>query len=70
MPIFSLAGIIPISGVVKDDPDDDQIIATALGAKADYIITQDQHLLRLQKYENIQMITPNEFLENFPTINK
>ena len=49
--------------VIKDDPDDDKILACALEAQADYIVSADQHLLRLRQYQNINIITAKEFLE-------
>ena len=39
------------------------IIACALAADADYIVTRDKDLLSLRKYENISIITPEAFLE-------
>jgi len=51
--------------VVKDDPDDNKIIECAIEAKADYIISQDKHLLKLKSYKNIKIITPDDFLSKF-----
>jgi len=44
--------------VVEDDPDDNMFIECALTAKAKYIITMDEHLLKIEEYENIKIITP------------
>jgi len=49
--------------IIKDDPDDDKIIACAISAKADYIISGDKHLLSLHKYKNIPIIPAAEFLK-------
>ncbi|MBU1198966.1 MAG: putative toxin-antitoxin system toxin component, PIN family [Nanoarchaeota archaeon] len=46
---------------MKNDPDDNKIIECALEGKADYIITQDKHLLDL-KFDKIKILTPREFL--------
>lgn len=54
-----------IIDVVKEDPDDNKFIEAAMEGKADYIITQDNHLLKLKKYKNIKIITPKDFLELF-----
>jgi hypothetical protein len=43
--------------------DDDEIIACALEAEADYIITGDPHLLNLKEYRGIRIVTPRAFLE-------
>lgn len=48
--------------VVKDDPDDDNYIECTVGAGAQFIITGDKHLLRLEAYEGIQMLKPAAFL--------
>ncbi len=49
--------------VVKDDPDDDRIIECALSAKAQYVITQDNHLLKLKEFRGIKLLSPTEFLD-------
>ena len=49
--------------VVVADPDDDKIIACALEADADFIITGDPHLLNMKQYREIQIVTPRAFLE-------
>ena|SRR3989338_1159986 len=48
--------------VVKDDSDDNKFVEVALEGKADYIVTQDKHLLRIKEFEGISIITPEEFL--------
>ena len=53
--------------VVKDDPDDNKFIEAALEGKADYIVTQDRHLLHIKEFEGIRMATPKEFLRILKT---
>ncbi len=48
--------------IVKADPDDDKFIEAALAGKAQYIISQDKHLLDLKEYKSIRILTPGEFL--------
>jgi len=43
------------------DADDDNILALAKEAKADYIITGDEDLLVLEKFESISIIGPRDF---------
>lgn len=50
-----------IPRVVKADPDDDIIIATAVKAKAAYIVTEDQHLLDLEEYQGIRILNRKDF---------
>ena len=47
---------------VSRDPNDDVFIATALAAKASYVVTHDPDLLSLKKPFGIEMIRPREFL--------
>jgi uncharacterized protein len=44
--------------VVKNDPDDDVIIATAIAGEADYIVSGDRHLLELGEHRGIRIIPP------------
>ena len=48
--------------VVKEDPDDNIIIECALESKAEYIISYDNHLLKLKEYSGIKIIRPEEAL--------
>jgi putative PIN family toxin of toxin-antitoxin system len=53
-----------IVDVVKRDPKDNPIIACALTAKAEFIVTRDNDLLVLKEYAGINILTPEEFLKN------
>src|SRR5437868_128823 len=44
------------------DPDDNRVIECAVEAGSEFILTSDNHLLRLGKFEGIPIITPGEFL--------
>lgn len=55
------------------DPKDDMIIATAVAARADYLVTTDRDLLddadlrtRLRDEWNIRVVEPAEFLAALP----
>ena len=50
---------------VQDDPDDNKIIECALASASGYIITYDNHLLKLKQHDNIRVITPEEALRMF-----
>lgn len=47
---------------IKEDPDDNRILECALAGDADYIVSGDKHLLRLQSYKGISILLPAEFL--------
>lgn len=49
--------------IIKDDPDDNEILACALEAEAQYIVSGDTHLLSLRQYKDIKIVTAREFLE-------
>ncbi len=49
--------------VVIDDPTDDKFIECAKEGNADYIVSNDQHLLKIKEFEGIKIITPEEFLK-------
>ena len=45
------------------DPKDDMIVATAVAARADYLVTGDRrHLIVLGHYEGIRILGPRAFL--------
>ena len=46
--------------VVKDDPEDDKFVEAAVCGKADCIVSQDKHLLRLREYNKIKILKPEE----------
>jgi putative PIN family toxin of toxin-antitoxin system len=47
---------------VPDDLKDNPILACGKDGGADYIVTGDRHLLKLGRFEGIQIVTPAEFL--------
>jgi putative PIN family toxin of toxin-antitoxin system len=50
--------------VVSDDPDDDQVLACALAAQAELIVSGDKHLLDLGgHYQNIPIVTPAQAVQ-------
>jgi len=64
--LFAVATIVvnppPTPGAVPRDPEDDKIIACAVAADVQYLVTRDDDMLSLQKYESIRIIPPEEFL--------
>ncbi len=47
-----------VPDVVPDDPDDDEVIAAAVAAGAETIISGDAHLLNLGQHEGIRIVNP------------
>ncbi|MBE7558134.1 putative toxin-antitoxin system toxin component, PIN family [bacterium] len=57
---------LPRLTIVRDDPSDNILLATAAATAADYVVTNDRHLLHVRGYENVEVITPGEFLRRHP----
>lgn len=53
----------PRIAVVKEDPKDDIVLACALKARADYIVSKDDHLKDLKEYRGIKILSTDEFLQ-------
>jgi len=54
---------VALASQVSRDPDDDNILATAVAGNCDCIITGDKDLLVLKQFEGISVLSPREFLE-------
>jgi putative PIN family toxin of toxin-antitoxin system len=50
-----------LTGIVRD-PNDDMIVACAVAAKVDFLVSRDKDLLTIGSYEAIDMVTPESFL--------
>lgn len=58
-----------IPKIISEDPFDNQVLAIANSASVDFIISGDNHLLKIKKYEKTPIITPHRFLDKiFTTI--
>ena len=57
--------IMPVTDHVQGvatHPADDLVLATAISAKADYLVTGDTNLQQLGSYESVTILSPREFL--------
>lgn len=64
--IIELNKIIEIDGnlnAIKDDPDDNIILETAIKSKSEFLISGDNHLLDLKNYNNIKIISCKDFID-------
>jgi putative PIN family toxin of toxin-antitoxin system len=57
MAIANLTAAAMIEGTGSADPDDEHVIACALSAQADLIVSGDAHLLDLKSYRRIRIVT-------------
>jgi len=49
--------------VVKGDPSDDLILRTARDGEADYVVSGDKHLLAIEEFRGIKIITVSKMLD-------
>lgn len=52
-----------VVGAVERDPDDDNVIGTALAGRCSLIITGDRDLLDIKRIGEIVILSPREFLD-------
>ena len=52
-----------IAPTVLADADDDAVLACALAAQAEFIVSGDGHLLKLRSYQHIPIVRASELLE-------
>lgn len=60
----------PLPQPVCRDPDDDQVLALALAAKAEIIVSGDNDLLSLKSFEGIPIVAPAQALSFVEAIGK
>ena len=58
-----LVNRLPTIKAVINDLNDDMIVACAVKARADFIVSRDEDLLELKKYKGIKVVSPEEFME-------
>ena len=56
-------GSVTAVGAVLADPDDDVVVAAALESQVGYIVSEDQHLLKLGLYGKISILSRDAFRE-------
>ena len=55
-----------ISLMITRDPADDVVLACALPAQADLIVSGEAHLLNLKHYHDMQIVTPAHAVQAIP----
>jgi hypothetical protein len=51
---------------VREDPSDDKFLEAAIAGKASCIVSPANHLLKLGRYRDIPILTPDDFLKSLP----
>lgn len=49
--------------VIKEDSQDNKFLECAIGSHADYIVSGDRHLKKLNEFEGIKIVNAKEFLD-------
>ena len=49
--------------IIDDDPSDNKVLECAKAGKADYIISNDNHIMALRKFENIRILSSRQFID-------
>ncbi|OAT80392.1 putative toxin-antitoxin system toxin component, PIN family [Desulfotomaculum copahuensis] len=52
--------------VIKSDPEDNRVLECALAGEVQYIVSGDEHLLKLKVFQGIMIISPTDFVANLP----
>lgn len=60
--LVTLVTTVPLSAPISADPDDDTVLACALAAQAEAIVSGDDDLLALRVFQNIPILTAPELL--------
>jgi putative PIN family toxin of toxin-antitoxin system len=58
-----VSGDTDVAGAIPEDPADEMVLACALDAQADVLVSGDRHLLDLGSYRSIPILTVRQFLE-------
>jgi putative PIN family toxin of toxin-antitoxin system len=51
--------------IIEEDPSDDMFLECAVEAGTRYIVSGDGHLLGLEEFQSVKVLSPKEFLSEF-----
>lgn len=54
---------------VVEDKEDNKILESAIASHANFLITSDHHLLKLEKFRGVKIVRPQEFWNIYEDIN-
>jgi len=60
-----LVSVPELTVPVCEDPSDDKFLACAIGAKAPTIVSGDSHLLHVDGFQGVQILTPRLFVDDY-----
>jgi hypothetical protein len=62
LPFSEMVSVSRTIPVVAEDPGDDKFLALAVAGRAKFLISGDIHLLGLERYRGIEIVTPRNFI--------
>ncbi|ADU50828.1 Nucleotide binding protein PINc [Thermaerobacter marianensis DSM 12885] len=51
--------------VIREDPADNRVLEAALAGRAGAVVSGDRHLLRLSRYQDIEIVTARDFCDRY-----
>jgi len=62
---FNTNPVTPVANVrgVAEDEEDDLVLATAVAAAADHLVTGDKYLLRIGEFRGTRIVSPRDLLD-------
>ncbi|MGD9546703.1 MAG: putative toxin-antitoxin system toxin component, PIN family [Candidatus Krumholzibacteriia bacterium] len=60
-----LVSVPALAARVCEDPTDDKFLACAIGAKVQTIGSGDRHLLQVDRFQGVRVLTPRQFVEDY-----
>ena len=67
LPVLWSMGQLVVPRIALDavpaDPDDNRILECAVEARAQVIVSGDRHLIALQRFRSIRIVSPRQFIE-------
>lgn len=64
--IGSIVNLVKVKSrfkVVREDPSDDVVLRTAYDGRAEFIVSGDRHMLSLEEYRRIKIVTVAQMLD-------
>ena len=58
-----VTGEAEVTGSIPDDPKDEMVLACAVDGEADAIVSGDHHLIDLENFRDIPIMTARQFLD-------
>jgi putative PIN family toxin of toxin-antitoxin system len=62
---YFFEAVKPVENIVRlnvvEDSQDNKILESAVAIHADFLITSDRHLLKIENYQSVRIVRPNQF---------